>query len=48
MTIKNKNYPTLGPKQRFALKAFVYVFPQSGLFLELINTMFANKTSASN
>lgn len=51
MTIKN--CLTLGPKQRLALKAFVcvitvYVFPQSGLFLESINTMFANRMSASN
>lgn len=53
MTIRNKNDLTLGPKQRFALQAFVcvitvYVFPQSGLFLESINTMFANRMSASN
>lgn len=45
---KNKNYLTLRPKQRFALKAFVYVVPHSGLFLESINAMFANRTSASN
>lgn len=53
MNIKNKNCLTLGPKQRLALKAFVcvitvYVFPQSGLFLESTNTMFANRMSASN
>lgn len=53
MTIKSKNCLTLGRKQRLALKAFVcvitvYIFPQSGLFQESINTMFANRMSASN